>query len=101
MPIYANTTTSKCRNCDKKLNLRLNPKVIGTLIDETGSVASGKLLWSDKAWEDLFGRTASELVSDDGQVIRFLEQRMKYMRITVVFGWSEDVGKLAVLAVRM
>ena len=92
---------SKCKNCDKELNLRLNPKVIGTLVDETGSIASGKLLWSEKAWEDIFGRTVSELVSDDGQVIRLLEQRMKCMRVTLAFGWSEDVGKLAALAVRM
>jgi hypothetical protein len=101
MPIYANEPTSKCQTCDKELNLRLNPKIIGPLVDETGNIASGKLLWSDKAWEDLFGRTASELVSERGQIISLLEQRMKYMRITMVFGWSEDVGKLAALAVMM
>ena len=100
MPIYANTPTAKCKNCEKEVGLRLNPNIIGTLIDETGSIAPGKLLWSDNAWEDLFGRTVNKLVVDD-QAIGLLEQRLKYMRITVIFGWAEDVGKLAVLAVRM
>jgi hypothetical protein len=99
--MYTNAPTAKCKNCDKEVSLHLNPKIIGTLIDETASIAAGKLLWSAGAWEDLFGRPVAELVTDDIQIMKLMEQRMVYVRVHIVFGWAEEVGKLAVLAVRM
>ncbi len=78
-----------------------NPEIVGTLIDETGSIAPGKLLWSESAWENLFGRRVEELIARGALEIRLMEQRMLYMRVTMVFGWAEEVGKLAILAVRM
>lgn len=99
--MYANEPVAKCKNCNKELELQLNPKVIGSLIDETGSIAAGKLLWSAQAWEDLFGRSVEELVAMDIQMMKLMEQRMAYMRVHLVFGWAEEVGKLAILAVRM
>jgi len=32
--------------------------------------------------------------------IRLLEQRMMYMRVHLVVGWEESIGKLAVLGMR-
>jgi hypothetical protein len=31
----------------------LNPRIIGPLADETGCIAAGKLIWSDRAWTEL------------------------------------------------
>ena len=33
--------------------------------------------------------------------IRWLEQRMTFLRMHLVFGWEESVGRLAILGVRM
>lgn len=42
-----------------------------------------------------------ELVSLDVGEVRLMEQRMVGMRVSLVFGWSDEVGgRLAVLAVR-
>ena len=100
VPIYANTLTTPCRNCSKPLKLFLNPKIIGTLLDETGSIEPGKLLWSERAWEQLFGRTVQQVTEMANEEIRWLEQRILFMRVHLVFGWEESVGKLAILGVR-
>jgi len=99
VPVYASTPIAKCRNCDKEVKLQLNPKVIGTLIDETGSISPGELLWSAEAWQQLFGRPVEELVAQDIHMMKLMEQRMVYVRIHVKFGWAEEVGKLVILAV--
>ena len=100
IPMYANTLTIPCPNCSKLLALSLNPKVLGTLADETGCIAPGKLLWSSKAWEELFGRTEEEVTLMTAEEIGWFEQRVLFMRLHLVFGWEEDVGRLAVLGVR-
>jgi hypothetical protein len=33
--------------------------------------------------------------------IRWLEQRLHFLRMHLVFGWEESVGRLAVLGMRM
>jgi hypothetical protein len=101
IPIYANTPHTTCLNCATPLTLSLNPKIIGTLLDETGSIAAGKLLWSPRAWEQLLGRTPAQLSQMKGEEIRALEQRMGFLRMHLVFGWAESVGRLAVLGMCM
>lgn len=100
-PVYANTATTICKNCSKSLTLYLNPKVIGNLLDETGCIAAGKLLWSERAWEQLLGRTVGSLTEMGIEDIRWLEQRLSFLRMHLVFGWEESVGRLAVLGMRM
>jgi len=34
-------------------------------------------------------------------VLRYLEQRLLFLRVTVMFGWSGEVGKVVVLGVGM
>jgi hypothetical protein len=99
VPIYANTLTTPCHNCTKPLTLRLNPKIIGQLLDETGAIAPGKLLWSERAWEKFFGRTLKEICVMSAEQIRLFEQRVLFMRMHLCFGWEESVGRLAVLGV--
>ncbi|KAI9643763.1 hypothetical protein NHQ30_007112 [Ciborinia camelliae] len=60
IPIYTNTPQTPCPHCTKPLSLTLNPKIIGTLIDETGCLSAGKLVWSEKAWAELLGRSVRE-----------------------------------------
>ena len=100
VPIYANELEIPCRNCSKLLKLYLNPKIIGILIDETGCITPGKLLWSERAWEQLLGRTVKEVTEMTNEEIRWLEQRMMFMRMHLVFGWEESVGRLAILGMR-
>ena len=100
VPIYANKLEIPCKNCSKPLKLHLNPRIIGTLLDETGSIIPGKLLWSERAWKQLLGRTAKEVTELTNEEIRWLEQRMMFMRMHLVFGWEESVGRLAVLGMR-
>ena len=99
MTVYANSITTPCRNCDKTLSLSLNPHIIGLLVDETGCIATGKLLWSTRAWEKFFGRTVQEVVLMSSEQIRLFEQRVLFMRLHLVIGWEEGVGRLAVMGV--
>ncbi|MCJ1381859.1 hypothetical protein MMC17_004971 [Xylographa soralifera] len=74
---------------------------VGTLLDETGSLAAGKLIWSERAWEQLLGRTTEQLVRSGTQALKYLEHRMLFLRATLLFGWSAEVGRLVVLGVSM
>ncbi|KAL9129416.1 MAG: hypothetical protein Q9217_002121 [Psora testacea] len=99
VPIFANAMRTKCKQCEKEVPLRINPRLVGLLIDETGAVTSGKLIWSDDSWSQLLGRTAEELASSDATLLRYLENRLLFLKLAVMFGWSSSVGKLAVLRV--
>ncbi|KAH7350983.1 hypothetical protein BKA65DRAFT_453725 [Rhexocercosporidium sp. MPI-PUGE-AT-0058] len=101
VPIYSNTPITPCRNCSKPLTLSLNPRIIGTLLDETGSISPGKLLWSPRAWTQLFGRGVEEIAKMTGEEVRLFEQRVLWMRCHLVVGWSGEVGRLGVLGVLM
>ena len=72
---------------------------MGTLIDETGAVGCGKLVWSITAWEQLLGRTTEDLAQCNTTVLRYLEHRLLFLKFNLFFGWSEDVGKLVVCGV--
>lgn len=54
-------------------------------MDETGHIASGRLLWAESALEDLFGRGVAELVDMGGGKLKLLEQRMLGLRFTFVW----------------
>ncbi|KAL8672372.1 MAG: hypothetical protein Q9168_003168 [Polycauliona sp. 1 TL-2023] len=89
VPLYANTVTTICKHCKQIIALSINPRLIGTLIDETGAIRSGKLVFSDEAWEQLLGRSAEELANCDGQLLKYLENRILFLRLTLFFGWSQ------------
>lgn len=57
------------------------------MIDETGQVASGKLVFSDNAWQQLLGRTPDQLLQDSVKTLEYLEHRMLFLHITLGFGW--------------
>ena len=103
VPLFANTLIARCKQCEAEIELRINPKVVGAIIDETGCIANGKLLWSDRAWEDLLGRTKAELVRCGVEVIKYLEHRIRWLRVTLVFGAGPEEctgGRVCVLGVK-
>jgi hypothetical protein len=60
---------------------------IGPVIDETGQVATGKLIFSDTAWQQLLGRTPEQLVKSALDVLGYLENRLLFLRVSMGFGW--------------
>ena len=65
-------------------------------MDETGSLSTGGLIWSDNAWEQLLGRNTEDFVAESVHELRSLEQRMLFLRLSMLIGWSVEAGKLAV-----
>ena len=103
IPIYANAAKSTCKGCDKEVALRLNPRILGQVIDESAAISSGKLLFSDKAWRDLLGRNAEDLLKLGFEEMKYLSERLLFCRVTVMFGWSggecKAGGRICVLGV--
>lgn len=104
MPIYANAMHAKCKGCDREVPLRLSPRIIGQVIDETAAIATGKLLLSDDAWRDLLGRGPQDLLRLGYEEVKYLSDRLLFSRITVLFGWTGDEskagGRICVFGVR-
>ncbi|KAJ4315758.1 hypothetical protein N0V94_005777 [Neodidymelliopsis sp. IMI 364377] len=100
--LFANAVDTTCKQCGKTIELRINPRILGPLLDETGQVGSGKVILSDSAWEELLGRTASQLIETDIGVLRYLEQRLLFLRVTMGFALKleDEVGRLAVWCVK-
>jgi hypothetical protein len=69
------------------------------LLDETGSLAGAKLAWSIEAWEQLFHRSTEELFAMSTPSLKYLENRMRFLHVTLLFGWSAGFGRLAVCRV--
>ncbi|KAF1921349.1 hypothetical protein BDU57DRAFT_438496 [Ampelomyces quisqualis] len=99
--VFANLLEATCKGCGKTVGLRINPSILGPVVDETGHIASGKLVLSDRAWQELLGRTAAQLVGTPLPVLQYLEQRILLLRVTMGFALSldEGIGRLAVWCV--
>ena len=105
IPIYSNTPYGICKQCQMTWTLRLNPRIIGLIVDGTGSIVPGKLLFTSEAWRDLLGHSEEELAGMDVHSMKYLEQRMCGSRVSLIFGWagpkSEETGKkLCILGAR-
>lgn len=93
IPIYANATSAKCKGCDKDVVLRLNPRILGQVVDETASIACGKLLFSDQAWRESLGRGPETLLTLNLEQMKGLSDRLVFSRVTLIFGWTGDETK--------
>lgn len=104
MPVYANAVMAQCKGCDKEVPLRLNPRIIAQIMDETACIGPGKLLFSDRAWRDLLGRAPADLLKLGYEEIKYLSDRLLFCRVTMLFGWTGDEskagGRVCVLGVR-
>ncbi|KAI2625948.1 hypothetical protein GGR54DRAFT_637720 [Hypoxylon sp. NC1633] len=118
IPLYSNKPTAICRNCESQHDLTLNPRIIGSMVDESGMMATAKLVWHDNAWTQLFfGSMAQEPHLEDGSEanlveqswedltafdtnsLRDIEDQLLYSRITLTFGWSSKLERLCILGV--
>ncbi|KAK3068632.1 hypothetical protein LTR53_013649 [Teratosphaeriaceae sp. CCFEE 6253] len=93
MPLYANALVASCKGCEKDVPLRLSPELIGQVMDETGVVGPGKLLFSDRAWRSLLGPKPAEVLELSEEAIGDLADRLLFCRVTLLFGWTGDEGK--------
>jgi hypothetical protein len=93
IPIFNNSVITKCKQCEKSIRLGINPCILGPVVDETGCSSTGKILFGEKAWEELLGRTADELVQSSVDVLKYLEQRLLYLRVTLRFAWAAEPGE--------
>ncbi|MCJ1308763.1 hypothetical protein MMC25_002417 [Agyrium rufum] len=98
VPLYANAMTARCRRqCGREeeqeeVVLRLNPKILGTVMDETGSVGSGKMVLSEEAWGQLLGRGKEGIVGMGVRELKEVEATMLFLRVTLVVGVLGDGG---------
>ncbi|PQE23650.1 nucleic acid-binding protein [Rutstroemia sp. NJR-2017a BVV2] len=88
-PHYTNSPLPPlpCPHCHTPLSFTLNPHIVGTLLDETGSIRAKDLMWAPRAWEDLLGRKMEDvcLLGVDGCLE--LEERLRGMRGSFWVGW--------------
>ncbi|KAK0258735.1 hypothetical protein B0A54_15304 [Friedmanniomyces endolithicus] len=103
MPIYTNDLIATCKGCEQKVPLRVSPKIIGQVMDETAVVGPGKLLFSDRAWWSLLGREPAGLLTLGEDKMKYLSDRLLFCRVTLLFGWTGDEsvagGRICVLDV--
>ncbi|KAI9834324.1 MAG: hypothetical protein M1826_004250 [Phylliscum demangeonii] len=87
VPLYANALHGICKNCEHEVSLSLNPRIIGTLLDETGCIPGHKLIWSVRAWTQLLGRSPAALVACEPGEVRDLQAYLRGLRLALVWGW--------------
>ena len=85
----------------------------GTSTKWSGRKGHSKVLWSDEAWCQLLGRGPEELAlfcredvnpkvkKENANLLRYLEQRLLWMRVILLVSWTGEVcgGRVAVLRV--
>jgi hypothetical protein len=93
VPIFANTTSAKCKQCKKSIPLLVNPRILGPVIDETGTIGTGKLVLSQDAWISLLGSGPEDLCKMTREELKYLEARLLFMRVTLCFAWFAEEGE--------
>ncbi|KAI0535413.1 hypothetical protein GGR58DRAFT_529488 [Xylaria digitata] len=115
--LYANRLTAICKNCDTQRDLFLNPRLLGSFLDESGMISGKKLVWNDDAWSQFFfgattekapveyeqetgiKRSWKDIEAFNTNSLRGLESQLLYSRATLTFGWSVELGRLCILGV--
>lgn len=115
IPLYAKKPASTCKNCGSHKDLVLNPRILGSFLDESGMIAGSKLIWKDTAWTQfLFGavneaipavhgqenaieKSWQDIAALDTNSVRDLEAQLLYSHVTLTFGWSIELGRLCIL----
>ncbi|KAI1200312.1 hypothetical protein F5X97DRAFT_340909 [Nemania serpens] len=115
IPLYANKPMATCKNCDAQRDLSLNPRILGSFLDESGVIAGSRLIWNDQAWTQFLlgidtgkptrawrqGATIEQswknIATFDTNLLRDLEAQLLYSRVTLTFGWSLELGRLCII----
>ena len=96
--VFGNGILGLCERCEKGIELRINPQVLGMISDETAGVGGRgrehNILIADRVWEKLLGVYDGRLGDDgiDEQWLRGKEQEINYTRYTWVLMWLGDWG---------
>lgn len=103
IPVYTNALTAMCKGCDVEVPLRINPRIVGQVLDETAAIGCGKLLFSDEAWSDLLGRGPGDMLQLGYKELKELSDRILFTRVSVLFGWTSDEtqagGRICVMGI--
>lgn len=103
IPVYANALTAMCKGCDVEVPLRINPRIVGQVLDETAAIGCGKLLFSDEAWSELLGRGPGDVLQLGYKELKELSDRILFTRVSVLFGWTSDEtlagGRICVMGI--
>ncbi|KAI1418594.1 hypothetical protein F5Y13DRAFT_196402 [Hypoxylon sp. FL1857] len=117
IPLYANKPIATCKNCASRQDLVLNPRIIGSIVDESGTITGSKLIWCNGAWTQLLFRSRAGELREDGSganlkeqsweatttlgtdALRDIEELLLYSRVTLTFGWSSKLERLCILGV--
>lgn len=70
------------------MTLQLHPCAVGSLIDETGCLAPGQLIWRREACEDFWASGIEELARMSLDDATALEQGILGKRVNLCFGWA-------------
>jgi hypothetical protein len=96
-----------CAHCGDAVDLLPNPKIVGTVVDETGAITEGRMAWSAPAWAELLGGdeadeavTLGGLASGGEEMLRDVQEKMSFSRVMLLFGWAPETRRLVVLGVR-
>ncbi|KPI39759.1 uncharacterized protein AB675_3310 [Cyphellophora attinorum] len=102
--VFGNEVVGMCEHCQRAVELRINPLVLGLLSDETAGLrGEHNLLVADEVWEKLFGLGQGtgndEAISE--KWLRERERIVRYQRFTWVLLWVRgwDGGRLVVVDV--
>jgi hypothetical protein len=106
-----------CKNCDSQRQLSLNPRILGSFLDESGLISGNRLIWNDQAWNQFLFTAAvqissmggyevntiepswQDIATFDAHSLRNLESQLLYSRVTLTFGWSVELGRLCIIGV--
>ncbi|KAF8545347.1 hypothetical protein BDD12DRAFT_811448 [Trichophaea hybrida] len=96
--IFTNTFSAACKKCEEPIAVMIpNPNIVGRISDETGCISGGHLIWSERAWTSLFGKSVKELAEETGkEVLQYFDDFFLFTRVSLAFGWDPEVGKIAV-----
>lgn len=86
----------KCLLCGTAVDLQLNANVVGKMYDETGSVAGDQLLFSSKAWKQLFGTSCDQIHHLSDERLGIVEDGLRWMRLALAFVWTPRGKRIAV-----
>ncbi|KAK7908413.1 hypothetical protein PG985_015716 [Apiospora marii] len=119
-PMYANIPFAVCKGCGVQRELLPNPGIIGNMVDESGTMKASKLVWHEDAWNQLLYGSSSEednITAIDNESagasfpgrlernvktlnkndLQGIENRLLYSRVTLTFGWAEDLERLCIM----
>ncbi|KAK2882487.1 hypothetical protein FQN49_000317 [Arthroderma sp. PD_2] len=61
VPMFSNCKTARCGQCEEDVELRLNPQIIGSIVDETGMISCFLPMYNNATKSDALLNTAGQM----------------------------------------